>query len=336
MYSSSKTFAMAPSFWYQQLPRKPTNAEKPQDSALSQKRNYTEIEGYTQGALETKKSNNETKNDDGGMDITSKKYGGDPMELSFPLLDYWGAGSGASGPSTSTGGNDAYEGRHPESTAINTDDDFVSMSKEKDGYEIDTASLYYEMTVGRLMGRKKAFNSTQYGELDPSLESVRMQKNKRIHRVKNLSNVDQGFVMSETPSGKRPHTSMAAKDFTEPMAVGSHPGREGALIINRGMNQFRNPTVKRKTRDMDFGDVNPVTPQSQDIVINGNPIEPQNKLQYKTSEADEDGLQGGYLSRQFFGNSSNPSTRGFSGGSTLSYTPAPYNYTGSPGNAAGV
>lgn len=336
MYSSSKTFTMAPSFWYQHLPRAPTNAAKPQDSALSQKRNYTEIEGYTQGALETKKSQNETKNDDGGLDITSKKYGGDAMELSFPLLDYWGSGSGASGPSTGTGGNDAYEGRHPEASAINIDDNFVTMSKEKDGYGIDTASLNYEMTVGRLMGRKKAFNSKGYGDLDPSLESVRMQKNKSIHRVKNLSNVDQGFIMSETPSGKRPHTSMAAKDFAEPMAIGNHPGREGALIVNRGMNQFRNSTVKRRTQDMDYGDVQPVKAQSKDIVINGNPIDPQSKLQYKSHEANEDGLQGGYFKQQFSSSSSNPNTRGFGGGSTLSYTPGPYNYTGSPGNAAGL
>jgi len=301
-------------YWYQQLPERPDNQKKPQDDALSQKRNYNQIEGFTESVL-NKKSHLETKVDDGGVDVTSDKYGGE-MELTFPLLDYWGAGSGggqasapggvASGtPASAEGGagGDGYEGRHPEATAINTDDNYIKMDDNQTGYKIDVSSLNYEMTVGRLMGKKRAFNSSEYGSLEPDVKPfVHIEKNQHRHRVKQTSNIDQGLAMAELPSGKRPHTSMAAKDFAEPVRVEGHPGREGALILNRGMNQFRNPTVKRKAMDMDYSDVKAVTPQSKEIVINGQPMEPQNRLQYKTPEGNEDQAQGGYMARQFFGN----------------------------------
>lgn len=164
-----------------------------------------------------------------------------------------------------------------------------------EGYKIDLASLHYEMTVGRINGKKKAYNSAEYGTLEPTVSFIKSSVNKNVHKVVNLSNIDQGLFMSEAPAGKRPHQDLAAKDFADVDHTVGKP--EGALMINRGLNQFRNPTRRRMARDMDIGDVEAAPGQLHEITINGKVVPPQDKAIYKAPWNEEQ--EAGYIDSSY-------------------------------------
>ena len=176
---------------------------------------------------------NFTKEDDDGMET------GESPEMNFPLLDV-----------------------EPNSiTSKNTDDFVVNLAKRAPKPKIDFEQLAYETVVARLAGHKKAYNSSEYGKLAPSVE-IHMAKKKNNKRIWKMDAESLQDTLAESSAGFRKSNAALANDFKRNMRTFVLPNSHyhgGPTMFKRGLNQFRNKAIRQKALDPN--------PESVDVAV---------------------------------------------------------------------
>ena len=173
-------------------------------------------------------------------------------------------------------------------TSLNTDEWSFTLKPRVHKPTINYESLAYESVVGNLAGHKRAYNSSEYGKLDPEVHIAFEQKadTRKVWKIDSESIQDS---LAESPFGFRKTNENLANDFkssmrTYVMANSHYHG--GPTMLKRGLNQFRNVALRKQGQDPNPENVEQAVQNARDaFVLNDQVLYANNntKLQFKTT-----------------------------------------------------
>lgn len=222
--------------------------------------NLEHIDPLDEGATQLKDKTEKIEELDEGLDT------GPTPEMRFPYLDV-----------------------EPNSiTSRNVDDWEVNLIARVRKPKINYESLAYEAVVGGLAGHKRAYNSSQYGKLDPAVHVQFLPKaaKKQVWKIDSESLQDS---LAEAAFGFKKTNTSLANDFKRNMRTFVLPNNSdhgGPTMLRRGYNQYRNAAIRKKVQDPNPESVEMATQNARDAFVLNDQVLYANtnqKLQFKTT-----------------------------------------------------
>jgi hypothetical protein len=173
-------------------------------------------------------------------------------------------------------------------TSSNTDDWMPNMAQRVKKPKMDPATLAYETVVANIQGHKKAYNSSTYGKLDPDVHIAFQQKENKRQSFRLDPEALQDSVAESSFGFHKPNTSLA-EGFKREMRTFVQPNSHyhgGPTMFKRGLNQFRNKSIRKETHDPNPEKVEVAVQNARDaFVLNKVPLygNDNSKLQFKTN-----------------------------------------------------
>ena len=220
--------------------------------------NLEHLDPLDEGATQLKHKTKKIKELDEGLDT------GPTPEMRFPYLDI-----------------------EPNSiTSRNVDDWEVNLIARVKKPKIDYESLAYEAVVGSLSGHKRAFNSSEYGRLNPTIDIDFLPKaaKKQVWKIDSESLQDS---LAEAAFGYKKTNTALADDFKRNMRTFVLPNNSdhgGPTMFRRGFNQYRNKAIRKRAQDPAPDSVQMATQNARDAFVLNDQVLYANtnqKLQFK-------------------------------------------------------
>ena len=208
-------------------------------------------------------------------------------------------------------------------TSTNTDDFNITMKKRTSKPTLDWKNLCYEQVVANLAGFKRAFNSKEYGKLEPEVH-IEFEPKYNDRKVFKLDSESFQDSLADAPFGFRKADTPLADSFKRQMRTfvmpnSSHVG--GPTMYKRGLNQYRNKAIRKKVWDPSPEQVEMVTQNARDAFVLNDQVLYANtnvKLQFKTNynaaKTPSDGSSTGHIPPPTTWFGVQPETGGAAGG----------------------
>ncbi len=173
-------------------------------------------------------------------------------------------------------------------TSRNTDDFEINLLSRVKKPKIDYHQLAYESVVGRMAGLKKAYNSTNYGSLEPELD-ITFRPKSDTRKVWKIDSEALQDVLAEASFGFRKTDQGLANQFKRDMRTFVLPNTSdhgGPVMYKRGLNQYRNEALRKQLTDPDPESVEVQVQNARDaFTLNSEVLYARGttKLQFKTN-----------------------------------------------------